>query len=180
MRVLRLVANNRSGAAAAELAMVMPFMLALLFGAVEAGNYFLNEHAVAKQVRDGARFAARLPLVETYSCPSGEASGSVIDAVAEQRIINVTTTGSTSGTAAGRLGDSVWSEPCGTAPSAVSVSVRCLPLDDYPGIYRGLESDIPVVKVAADVEYPSVLGTLGFDTSGVCLRAESEVPVAGL
>ena len=31
----------------------------LMFGAVELGNYFLNEHSLVKAVRDGARYAAR-------------------------------------------------------------------------------------------------------------------------
>lgn len=171
---------DRSGSAAAEMAMVLPLMLALLFGAVEAGNYFLTEHAIVKQVRDGARFASRLPLETTYSCPSGSDEGAIVDSDAEGRIINVTRTGSTDGASDGRIADTVWDKPCGTATTSVSVTVRCMPIDTYPGIYRGLQGDIPVVSVAADVEYPSVLGTLGFDTTGICLRAESEVPVTGL
>ena len=171
----RTILADRSGAAAAEMAMILPFMLALLFGSIEAGNYFLSEHAVVKQVRDGARFASRLPLVENYSC--GPAS---VEADAVTKIVNVTRTGSVNGAAVGRLPATVWDAPCAGATSGVDVTVRCMPYDDFPGIYRGLEDDIPVVKVAADVEYPSVLGQLGFMTSGLCLRAESEIPVSGL
>lgn len=171
----RTLLADRSGAAAAEMAMILPFMLALLFGSIEAGNYFLSEHAVVKQVRDGARFASRLPLIENYSC-----SPASIEADAVTKIVNVTRTGSVNGAATGRLPAVVWDAPCAGAARGVDVSVRCMPYDDFPGIYRGLEDDIPVVKVAADVEYPSVLGQLGFMTSGLCLRAESEVPVSGL
>ena len=167
--------TDNSGSAAAEMVLVLPLLLALMFGAVEAGNFFLNEHVVVKQVRDGARFASRLPLVENYSCDPAS-----VEDDAETKIINVTRTGSVSGTATGRLPASVWDRPCGSATQGVNVTFRCMPLEDFPGIYRGLSGDIPVVKVSAGVEYPSVLGQLGFDTGGACLRAESEIPVAGL
>lgn len=171
----RALLSDRSGAAAAEMAMVLPFMLALLFGVIEAGNYFLSEHAVVKQVRDGARYASRLPLMDNYNC--GPAS---VEAPAVAKIVNVTRTGSVSGTATGRLPAAMWDAPCAGATSGVNVTVRCMPLADFPGIYRELGEDIPVVKVAADIEYLSVLGQLGLATSGLCLRAESEVPVSGL
>lgn len=176
MMIRRTFLDDRSGAAAAEMALILPFLLALLFGVVEAGNYFLNEHVVVKQVRDGARFASRLPLVENYSCDPA-----FVDSAAVTKIQNVTRTGSVVGTAdSGRLPDAVWDAPCAGADNGVEVTVRCMPLADFTGIYRGLDGDIPVVKVTAAVEYPSVLGQLGFVTSGLCLRADSETPVAGL
>ena len=52
------LSSDRRGAAAAEMALVTPLLLVILFGAVELGNYFYNEHIVVKAVRDGARFAA--------------------------------------------------------------------------------------------------------------------------
>lgn len=167
--------DDRSGAAASEMAMALPFLLALLFGSIEAGNYFLSEHAVVKQVRDGARFASRLPLVENYSCDPNE-----VDDDAEAKIINVTRTGSVSGSATGRLPAAVWDDECAGAQAGVTVSLRCLPYDDFPGIYRGLGGDIPVVKVEAAVKYPSLLDQLGFISTGFCLRADSEIPVTGL
>ena len=48
-----------------------------------------------------------------------------------------------------------------------------------PVVYASLDGDVPVVKVAAALTYPSVLGVLGLDP-GLCLRAESETAVAGL
>jgi hypothetical protein len=46
-------------AAAAEMALVMPLLLTILFSLVEAGNYFYTEHVLVKAVRDGARYAGR-------------------------------------------------------------------------------------------------------------------------
>src|SRR3546814_8876490 len=55
----RSLARDRSGAAAAEMALVSPMLIILMFGSFELGNYFLDEHVVLKAVRDGARYAAR-------------------------------------------------------------------------------------------------------------------------
>ena len=44
----------QSGVAAVEMALVAPLLLALLFGSVELGKYFLDQHVVVKAVRDGA------------------------------------------------------------------------------------------------------------------------------
>jgi hypothetical protein len=51
---------------------------------------------------------------------------------------------------------------------------------DYGGIYTGLDGEIPVVTVSADVTYPSLFSTLGFTTTGLCVRASSETVAAGL
>ena len=74
MRPARALFRNDRAAAAAELALVSPFLLALMFGAFELGNLFLDEHSLEKQVRDGARFAARLELSDDYSCSSDPAT----------------------------------------------------------------------------------------------------------
>ena len=58
VRLARLLAN-RSGAAAAEMALVTPLLVILMFGSAEIGKFFWDEHLVVKAVRDGARFAAR-------------------------------------------------------------------------------------------------------------------------
>ena len=91
-RLLAFIRNERASAAA-ELAMITPILLALMFGSVELGNLFTDRHALEKQVRDGARFAARLELNATYSCP-----GAVFqDSNANDKIINVIKNGVVSG-----------------------------------------------------------------------------------
>lgn len=182
MRLLPLLDNQRASAAA-ELALVTPFLLALMFGAVELGNLFMDEHALEKQVRNGARYASRLEMNETYSCPAMVFA----DADATTKIINVTKNGVVDGSGNPRWTD-YWSHACPGDGQTLTVSIRCvdksqIDIDDTgnSGIYTSLGgTTIPVVKVAGAVKYQSVLSTLGFDTTGICLEAESELPVQGI
>ena len=163
---------DRNGSAAAEMALVAPLLIIILFGSVETGNYFMTEHAVAKSVRDGARFGSRLPLAAGYTCPS------TVNAVASTPIINVTKTGSFDGTATtGRFPATFWASACAPATHSVTVTMRCVPKTSYSGVWAGLGTDIPVVTVSADVSYTSLFGVL---SGGLCMHATSEAPVSGL
>jgi len=176
--------GDQNASAAVEMALVTPILLALLFGSVELGNFFMSEHSVEKQVRDGARYAARLALAANYSCPDTVFS----DPNATNNIINVTKTGAVSGTGFPRWDPSFWTRTCGADTQTVTVSVSCVQKDDIDtgntgntGIYTGLTgTDIPVVTVSARVRYLSVLGTLGFKTTNLCLNAESKAALQGL
>jgi hypothetical protein len=172
MRLPRLF-NHDDGAAAAEMVMVLPFLLVLLFGSAELGNYFLDEHGLVKQVRDGARYASRLPLEANYPCPNTVAPD------AETLIENVTKTGTVDGTGTGRFNAGYWDRSCAGVAEPITVTIRCVSEDDYSGIYSSLDGDIPVVKVSAAIGYRSVLGSLGLPTANLCLRAESESAVVG-
>lgn len=167
--------SDRSGTAAVEMALVAPFLILLMFLSVEMGNYMMTEQAVAKQVRDGARYAARIPLatatVTNYTCPS------TVDTTAETQIRNVTKTGSVDGTATGRFPAAFWTNACSPATKSVSVSLRCVPKANYSGVWAGLGTDIPVVTVSADVPYSDLFG---IRLKGLCMHASSEAPVAGL
>ena len=159
--------------------MVLPMLVILMFGSIELGNYFLTQHAVTKQVRDGARYASRLTLAEPYTCAAGSDLSTIFaDAAAGEKIVNVTKTGSVDGTAVGRFPAEFWNS-CGDG-DAVSISVRCVAEGTYAGIYSSLDGDVPVVTVSADVAYPSLFQTLGFDASDLCVQTESEAAVAGL
>ena len=180
MRLFQSLIRNQSGAAAAEMMLVTPMLIILTFGSVELGNYFLTEHAVIKQVRDGARYASRLTLADDYTCAAGSDLSTIFkDDDADTHIINVTKTGSVDGTAAGRFDDDFWTACPGSA-DAVSVSIRCVDKADYGGIYTTLDGDIPVVTVRADVKYPSLFSALGFNAKNLCMHAESEGAVYGL
>jgi len=175
--------RDQSASAAVEMALVTPILLAILFGSVEMGNFFMSEHAIEKQVRDGARYAARLPLAAAYACP-----GNVFaDANATNDIINVTKTGAVSGAGFPRWDSSFWDRTCTGDTQTVQVSVSCVKKSDIDtedtgntGIYTGLNGDIPVVTVSARVRYLSVLGTLGFKSTNLCLNAESKAALQGL
>lgn len=170
MARLPLLWTDRSGAAAAEMALVAPLLIVLMFGSVETGNYFLTEHAVVKQVRDGARFASRLPLSANYTCPS--------TVLLPAPIKNVTKTGSVDGTASGRFSAAFWNNKCSaTDADTVNVTLRCVPIASYSGVWSGLGSDIPIVKVSADVSYTPLFG---LSVGALCMHASSEAPVSGL
>ena len=174
MRIVRALVPDTHAAAAAEMAMIAPALIVLIFGTMELGNFFLLEHAVTKQVRDGARYASRLTMAEPYSCPAQVFQ----DADANTKIINVTRTGTVDASSLGRFPTAFWTACPGSQP--VTVSMRCVPKGSYKGIYATLDGAIPVVTVRADVSYQSLFSSLGFNTTGFCMRAASEVPVAGL
>jgi hypothetical protein len=174
MRSLRAFYRDVRGAAAAEMALIVPVLIALMYASMELGNYFLVQHAVTKHVRDGARYASRMTLAEDYACPGKVFADSGFGTTVQ----NVTRTGSVDGSATGRFPATFWAG-CGAA-QPVTVSVRCVPKTGYAGIYSGLDGDIPVVKVSAAVNYASLFGTFGFNTANFCMRAESETAVAGL
>ena len=183
MRRWRSFLRNDDGSAAAEMAFVTPLLLAILFGSVELGNLFMDEHALEKQVRDGARFASRLALNEAYACPATVFE----DPDATDKIINVTKNGVVDGSGNPRW-TGYWARTCPGKAETLTVSVRCVNKDQIDtddtgntGIYTSLAgTTIPVVKVSGAVKYRSVLSSLGFDATNVCLQAESEAAVQGL
>ena len=65
---------------------------------------------------------------------------------------------------------------------SVDVAVRCVPKGTtYSGLYTELPGDIPVVSVAADIEYQPILANaIGFNNAGICLTANSEAAAIGL
>lgn len=162
-RFLASFLHDRQGAAAAEMVLVMPLLMALMFGAFEAGNYFWNEHVVVKAVRDGARFAGRQSFGK-YDCAS------ITDAAVATQIKNLTRTGQTSGGAARVSG---WTD------SQVTITVSCS-AGTTTGIYTGHAGGAPVVKVSATVPYTSLFGTLGFNTTGINLVASAQAAVMGI
>jgi len=172
------LATNITASAAVEMALVTPLLLTLMFGSFELGNYFLDEHVVVKAVRDGARYAARLPATEYYSgstCQAGPYSGSQLAAIQ-----NVTRTGSPYSTGTPRLAS--W-----TSSATIKVDINCEPVTIYSGIYTDLPGNVPVVTVTAKVQYTTLFSRLGWDItrSGAAsttlnLNARSQAPVMGI
>lgn len=162
MRIRRLL-FDRTAAAAAEMAMILPILLILIFGAFELGNYFLSEHVVAKGVRDASRYAARLPI-SNFDC----ASGTMTDPTPVQRLAR---TGQPDGTTA-RLVD--W-----TADNMTSVTVTCDTSGTYTGIYTNLSMGVPIVTVSATVPYATLFGLVGLGPTTLNLNASQEAAVTG-
>lgn len=159
--------RNTRGAAAVEMALVAPLLVVIMFGSFELGNYFYDNHIVVKSVRDGARFASRQKFA-SYTCPT-TVSSAVIDSTR-----NVTRTGQTGAGGTPRLYN--W-----TNESTITVSLSCTEnsTQTYSGIYVG-HADVPVVRVSAVVPYGSLFSVIGFNSTALTIRAESEVPVMGI
>lgn len=155
--------KNQSGAAGAEMALIVPLLVTLMFGSFELGNYFWNEHKVVKGVRDAARYASRQSFTK-FSCAA------VTDSAVLTQIKNVARTGQVSGGTA-KVYDWVDAD--------VTVSVTCAS-GTQTGIYKGMTGGAPIVTVSAAVGYPSLFEVLGFDSSDLTLNAASQSAVMGI
>lgn len=162
---LRLLAADKAGSSAAELAMSLPLLILLLFGSVELGYYFMSEHVVQKGVRDAARYGSRLP-VSNFSCPTS----TVLDPGLTQ-IRRVARTGQPDGTVS-RLGG--W-----TDDTMTTVMLSCDTSGTYTGIYDDFPDGVPVLTVSASVPYPSLFGTIGIPIPALTLNAQSQTAVFG-
>ena len=163
----RAFVRDDRGAAAAEMALALPILVALIFGAFELGNFFMAEHRIIKAVRDGARFASRQSFLDYAGC--------TVSTDVRDDTRNVTRFGAVEPAvdASPRLGS--W-----TDPNSITVSVACDSSGDYSGIYSGSSIGAPVVTVAASVPYEPLIGTLGITDASITLTARSQATVNGI
>ena len=154
--------DDESGAAAIEMALIMPLLVILMLGSMEMGNYFWNEHQVVKGVRDGARFASR----QSFS----KISCATVDTTVATQIKNLTRTGAITGGTAKIRG---WTD------ANITVTVSCPTTALTTGIYKTL-TNAPRVKVSASVSYPSLFQRLGIGSPGLSLNAYSQAAVMGI
>lgn len=164
---LRQFARDEGAAAAAEMALVTPLLMVLMFGALEVGRYFLDEHVVAKAVRDGARYAARRNFSDYAGCA---VASDVVD-----KTRNLTRTGQIASGGEARL-------PYWTSDATITVTVACHTTAAYSnnGIYKGSAIGAPVVTVTAAIPYDPLVGAIGLDTTGLSLNSRSQAAVAGI
>lgn len=163
--MLRRLARQNSGSAAAEMALVTPLLIALMLGSMELGHFFYSEHVVVKAVRDGARYASRQGFTN-YTCPN------TINATVVDNTRRVTRTNQVAAGGTSRLAD--W-----TQDTSVTVTARCDTSGTYGAFYDGL-GGVPVVTVSATVPYTSLVSFIGINFAGLNLNATSEAPVMGL
>lgn len=154
----------RSGAAAAEMVLVLPLMTVLLFGAVELGYYFYCEHQVVKGVRDGARYGSRQSFVDV-NCDGGTP---YLDSDVETAVQEMTRTGRISGGTA---------RVPGWVNADVSVSIDCEAVTT--GIYTGADG-APQINITATVSYDSLFDGIGVLDSTYTLNASQQAAVMGL
>jgi Flp pilus assembly protein TadG len=182
-KIARFLAADPSGNAAVEMALVAPLLLIIMFGSVELGNYFMNEHSLVKAVRDGARYAARQGYTNWPDC-------STVNTTVRDNTRLAVKTGYL--TSSGGLGGGPLLTPNITS-SDITVSVSCFATaggQNMLGIYRsrfggtcnGSSSNgcAQVVTVTAAVPYRSILGVMGFTGIGMNLNASSQAVVTGI
>ena len=143
----RLFRSDQHGTAAVEMALMLPLLITLLFGGLEGAHYLYVEHQVVKGVRDGARYAGRLPFADV-SCGTVSAS-------AETAIKEVTRTGQTSGGT---------SRVRGWTNAQVTVTPACVTAIQT-GIYKTM-TGAPRITVSATVPYTSLFRSVtGIDVN---------------
>lgn len=162
--------KQTSGSSTAEMALVAPLVVLLLFGAVEVSNLFYNQHLLSKAVRDGARYAARQPFGD-YDMDACALSG---DAETRTRRLVRTAQLATAG-APSRLPN--WNESDEAA--TIDINVDCDSSGTYTGVYVQNADTAAAVTVEASVPYTPLTGILSTLT-GVTLTAQSQAAVAGV
>lgn len=156
--------RDTRGAAAAEMALMTPLMLVLMFVGFEAGHFFYTEQKVIKAVREGARYAGRLPFTN-FQC------GQTTNATAVTQIQRVTQTGTVTGTVP---------RVYGLEANDITVTHRCDTDFVDAGIFKGTTGGAPVVLVQARTNYNSLFEALGLVDSSFFVQASAEAVVNGI
>jgi len=169
--------RDRRGAAAAEMALVTPLLMTIMWGSIELGNYFMDEHVLIKAVRDGARYAARQPFTQYNGCTATPADAPT---TLHDNVQTIVRKGSLDASAGDRLAN--WA----SAVTSVTVQMACTTTNGsqtYSGIYAGNSVGTanagPVVIVSASVPYQPVIGYDLFGL-GLTLRARQQAAVTGV
>lgn len=182
MKLLNAFLIDRSGAAAAELALITPLLLALLMGSAEVGNYFYSEHKLVKGVRDGARYAARQSF-SNYDACSGDVPTPGESGTVHENTKLIVRKGTLDSSAPDLLPN--WDDD----DSEFEVTMTCIAsLDDgaggtynLGGLYANSATGAPTVLVSASLPYRPIVGSMfGFSGLGFPINATQTAAVAGL
>jgi Flp pilus assembly protein TadG len=162
------------------MALVLPLLLIMTFGAFELGNYFRDWHTLTKAVRDGARYASRQDFVD-FNCADGTASTS--------RVVDPTKTVVRTGLAGGDVdllsnwasSDFSLTVACTTSVvTARDVATGAETKQDLSGIYRGATTGAPVVTVTVRLPYRPLLSQFGWSGAGLNIAATEQAAVMGI
>lgn len=150
--------------ASVEMALMLPLLLVLLFGGLEAGYFMYVEHQVLKGVRDGARYGSRQSFLD--------ATCTTITPAVKTAIQEVTRTGMPSGGLPRVPG---WDDNA----TEVTVTPSCPTTPLTTGIYKGA-TNAPQINISATVPYPSLFNALGLIDVNITLRATQQTAVMGI
>jgi Flp pilus assembly protein TadG len=166
--MIRRFHSATQGSASVEFALILPMLIVLLFGGLEAGHFVWTQHKLAEAVRDGARFASRLPVEQVCNGATAALSTTDID-----RIKLITRTGQLSDANARPV------VPGWTA-AQVAVEPFCQAFINT-GIYSDLGQAGPIIRVrATGVAYPTLFNGLAGLGQGITLTAKSNAAVIGI
>ncbi len=159
---------DERGVAATEFALMLPLLILLLFGGSEAAHFVWTQHKLTEGVRNGVRFASRLPIGKLCD-------GSTV-VLADPELAEIKEITRTGRVAAGQANAVV---PGWTAAD-VSVDVSCEAFVQT-GIYTDLNAPGPIVTVRANnVPYPSLFNLLGRLPRSIQLNARASTAGIGI
>lgn len=155
MTLLRAFFRDERGSPAAEMVLMLPLLLMLMFGGLEGGHFFWREHQVVKAAREGARFAGRQTMAG-YDCVNRTVDANVIDLAKIEEV-----------TKANLVGDvDVYVTVVGCAP------------DSQAGIYVDRPDGAPIIRVAVVMDYPALMAHMILPD--LRLNATAQTAVMGL
>ena len=169
-RLIHFLRDTR-GAAAAEMALMIPLLLTLMFAGFEAGHYFYTQQQVIKAVREGSRYAGRLGF-SAFPC------GGTADPAAIANIKEVTLTGTAPNLSP--VARNTNPRVRGMEHSDITVTYRCDANFADAGIFKGSTGGAPIVLVSASTGYNSLFEQLGVIDSSAIVQASSEAVVNGI
>jgi Flp pilus assembly protein TadG len=167
--LLRRLCTDPCAAAATEMALSLPLLLVLIWGPLEIGNYFMNEHILIKGVRDGATYLAHQDI-SNFNCNSG-----AVDPTVQAQTENMIRTGQITG-GVDRLRNWAGNPPTMT----VNCVTQATDGTTLSGIYKLNGGKVPVVSIVASLPYASILGNLGFRPATLTVSAKQEATVMGV
>jgi Flp pilus assembly protein TadG len=165
---VRSFTDNRASSAA-EMALALPLLLVLIWGPLEIGNYFMDEHMLVKGVRDGAVYAAHQDI-SNYNCTTNSISQTVQD-----NTKNMVRSGQLSA-GVDRLRN--WGSA--TFQMTLNCVTQATNGTTLSGIYVLNGGKVPVVTVNVQVPYSPILGNIGFRPATLNLNASQQATVMGI
>ncbi len=153
--------RRRDGIASVELAIVLPVLVLMLFGAIEFGRLLVDYQLVNKSARDAIRYLSRVHDAGiTDFCDDTFGVGGLLataDATKPAgKAVYLAMTGSIE--APGGSGDYLlgyW-----TKPETIEIRVNCNPKGIFSGAFQYNEEYIPELTMTVDVNFPSGFGWL--------------------
>ncbi len=154
--------DDRRGIAAVEFAIVLPFLMLMLFGMIEIGRALYHYHAVTKSIRDATRYLTRVDMT-CAGAGTGPLANYLGSAADETTAKNLALSGGVSTPAA--LSDYLLAH--WTDANTITGTVNCVNnANQFAGVYNGI-ANIPVITLTATVPFVFLWGTVFLNRNSV-------------